>query len=412
MQRKLVIYLECDPCNQPAADEPALRLEPRPSWAILNHLHIEQTVVQGDPLDLSKAAEEAEVILLVPAEKVLLLRVNLPKMSRSRLVQALPYALEEHLTEELDQLYFAMGPYQGDHHLPVAIVAHRKMQEWLALAKTWNIKVDRMIPLSLALPCANHTWHVMIDQLAVVRMGAYDGFACDRENLEELLTLALDIHPAPQDIHIHNYSQIALESSPKLQDKVNDQLLPPSQLMPQLARHILTVPHINLLQGVYAAKKSKFAHKNKLWRLILALALIWIGLLFSYPTISYLILKERLSQTDSDIAQIYKHHFPQASRVVAPKLRMEEKLQKTMTQLSQNRLLVLMGYTSKGLEKAPGIHLKRVDFQNNQLNLTLTAASSEEFSLFTDFLAQQGLKVKQQNARLLGLKVNAALVIE
>jgi hypothetical protein len=46
------------------------------------------------------------------------------------------------------------------------------------------------------------------------------------------------------------------------------------------------------------------------------------------------------------------------------------------------------------------------------MTLELTAQSSEDFSAFTDFLSQNSLSVKQQNANLAGTRVNASVVVE
>jgi type II secretion system protein L len=171
-------------------------------------------------------------------------------------------------------------------------------------------------------------------------------------------------------------------------------------------------PVLNLLQGPYAVKKSKFVQQDKIWHVLFGLVTAWVVLLFLYPTVSYLILQKRVSGIDAQIVEIYKRNFPQSSSIVAPKLRMEEKLQKANSAIGQNRLLLLLGYIGKGVTKAEGIKLKHIDFQNNQLTLELTVATSEEFSTFTDFLTQQSLNVKQQNANLTGSRINATLQVE
>ena len=112
------------------------------------------------------------------------------------------------------------------------------------------------------------------------------------------------------------------------------------------------------------------------------------------------------------INHIYRTQFPQATSIVAPKLRMQEKLQKLDVSVGENRVLLLLGYVGKGMKIANGIKLKRADFQNSQLTLELTATSSESFSAFTDYLTQQGLHVKQQNATLAGEHINATVQVE
>lgn len=397
---KLIIYLHPQHLNE------KLSL----SWVVVENESVIESRVEGDPANLSTEAVAREVIVIVPAFDVLLSTVNLPKMNRHRLLQAIPYALEEQLTEEVDALHFVAGEYQPDNHLSVVVISHTKMQEWLTLFKSWNVKVDRIIPASLALPFHEHTWHVLVQEVTIVRTGKYLGFACDKKNLNEFLNLALQqAANAPEVIHVHNYSGQAY--SLDIKAKIIEQQKTSTQMMHDLAVNVGQAPTINLLQGTYAVKKSKFARK-KIWNVIFSLAVTWITLLFCYPAVSYFILKERVSSIDKEITQIYKRNFPQSSSMVAPKLRMEEKLQKLTAAIGQNRLFLLMGYLGKGMKKATSVKLKRADFQNNLLTVELTAATSEEFSEFSDLLLQQGLNVKQQNANLAGAKVNATLQIE
>ena len=142
------------------------------------------------------------------------------------------------------------------------------------------------------------------------------------------------------------------------------------------------------------------------------LAALLAGLFFMYPTGSYIILKQRQDVLQQQISQLYRQHFPQGKTMVAPKLRMEDKLHKLQDQMGENRLLLLLGYIGKGLSGSASVNLKRFDFQNGQLTVELSAADSANFSAFNAFLTQQGLQVKQQNAVLSGERVNATLQIE
>src|SRR5262245_19015775 len=79
-----------------------------PSWVLvdINSASVHFTS-EGDPSFLAELAIKKEVIILVPAEDVLLTSVSLPKMSKARLQQVLSYALEEQLTADVESLHFA-----------------------------------------------------------------------------------------------------------------------------------------------------------------------------------------------------------------------------------------------------------------------------------------------------------------
>lgn len=399
MQEKLIIYLPTDAATPP-------------SWVVMDDkFGIVQNTQQGNANELSAIADGKEVIAIVPAEDVLLTMIKLPNMNRSRLAQALPYALEEQLVGDVETLHFAHGDFLPDGNLPVAIVAKQKIQTWIDQLQSWNIQADILVPQTLALPVEENTWQVVISDTAVVRTGLYHGFACDTKNLRELIDIALlSAQSIPQLIHIHHYTQ---QKNPINlgQMNVKEDFYEPEQLHADLAEQVVKFPFINILHGSYKTKKAKYPHTRKIWNAVLYLAIAWVFLLFLYPTVSYFILKQRLNHVDLQIAEIYKHNFPQASSVVAPKLRIEEKLQKLTAHSGANKLLFLLGFLGKAMLETPSIHLNRLDYQNNQLILELSA-SSEDFSKFTEFLTHQGLHVNQQNASLSGARMNATIIVE
>lgn len=384
-----------------------------PSWVLVDKEEVvKETVMDGDPSLLAQLAAEKNVIVLVPAEDVLLTSAKLPKMNHSRLLQALPFALEEQVIADVDTLHFAPLANQAEEMLPVAIVAKEKMQCWLSQLQTWQVKADVLIPLSLALPYADTRWDALIEQMVTVRTGPFSGFACDQANFPDLLSMSLQASEVkPQVIHIHScqdtdISTITLPAS-IIEDKVNT-----TKLLAFLASSAIHFSGNHLLQGEYAVKKSRFPQRQKMWKAAAILAISWLVILFLYPTVSYFVLKTRLSKIENQMSQIYRYHFPQASSMVAPKLRMEEKLQKMAAGSGENRLLLLLAFVGKGLSPADDINLKRFDFQNNQLTLDVSAASSEHFAAFTNYLSQQGLRVKQQNATLINSRINATLTVE
>jgi len=400
MQEKLIIYLD-------AADVL------HPSWALLGaDNQVLASAVHDDAENVSKHAINKEIWVLIPAEDVLLLTAQLPKMSHSKLLQALPYALEEQLVGELETLYFAPGEYQVNGKLPVAVVSREKLQQWQSLLKSWAIEADVILSSAFALPYEEHTWHIAIDKMITVRTGLYQGFAADKENFETMLEFAFTASDhVPQQLLLHNYTQqnFAASLTPLCQTK--EDFLSSDKMIVDMAKQVILSSGINLLHEGRAKKQSKLFLRNNAWKMTGYLAIAWVVLLFLYPTISYFILQSRLSVINHQIETIYQRNFPQASSMIAPKLRMEEKLSK-LNNNGESKLFILLGYLGKDMKTSTNINFNRLEFQNNQLTLELTAASSQDFSTFTDFLTRQGLTVKQQNANLAGSQINATLLIE
>lgn len=390
MQQKLIIYLPAHGIDCIVADDAS------------NIQHV-------DASELSPLAQGKQIIVLVPSEDVVLTTVKLPKMNRARLAQALPFALEEQVIGELTTLHFVPGEIQADGDVPVAITSKEKMQYWLAQLQALNIQPDILMPLVFALPREENSWVITLHDTANIRMNAYEGFACDPDNLQALLEIALQLaQEKPECIFIRNYTShaAALNLSVKVKENFHDAEQFITDHTP------LKSPHLNLLNGIYKTRKSLFPETRKVWKAAITLTASFLVLLFLYPSISYFMLKHREHDIDVQIAEIYKHHFPQAANIVAPKIRMQEKMQKYTAQSGESTLLTLAAYIGKGMRKAHGINLKRFSFQHNQMTLELAAASSEDFSMFTDYLMHEGLKVKQDSVNLAGVRVNAVVTVE
>lgn len=401
MQEKLIIYLHAhSPTN--------------PDWLIINEEGVcSGQVTRGEPVELAGYAKNRHVIVIVPAESILLTSVVLPKMNRQCLLKAVPYALEEQLVDDVEKLHFATADFNEQGELAVAIISHASMQQWLDLLREWQVKPDAIVPMTSTIPIEEDTLHVFVDYMAEVRTDIYAGFACDTQNLMSCLNLAFtDENRMPSTICIHNATSEPCADQLRVTAKVLEDFVTPDQLLVTMAQTVTSTPYINLLQGVYATKQSRLPQTQRMLRGIMVLAASWVALLFLYPVVSYFILGGKLSQIDSEIAHIYKLNFPQASSMVAPKIRMEDKLRQLEGQAGENKLLLLLGYAGEGLANATNVKLKRVDYQGGMLTMELSAASSDDFSSFADYLTSAGLNVKQENATLSGSRVNATLQVE
>ncbi len=71
-------------------------------------------------------------MILAPATQILLAEPELPPGSGMKLARAVPFALEEQLTEDIDQLTFAIGRRRAGGGTPAAVVSRAVMTEWMS----------------------------------------------------------------------------------------------------------------------------------------------------------------------------------------------------------------------------------------------------------------------------------------
>jgi general secretion pathway protein L len=381
------------------------------SWLMLDAEGQIQQSISHAPLSELVAPLDYEVQVIVPATDILLTFADLPKLNSQRIRQALPFALEEQLIDDVSNLHFAIGEHQLNQGYPVAIVSQTKMESWLERLSQASITPSALIPASLTLPFTSDNWYACLyAAIGFVRTGEYSGFACDQDNLAIFLAQKLtDTIEKPSCVHLYNFSGSPTRLEVQ-ETTFNEMALPENQFLEHIVKWLETYPYINLLQGNYRVTQ-KAAPTKKIWVLAGYVASVWIALAFINNLGSYFILHHATAATEEKINTIYKRNFPQATSVVAPRQRMEEKLKKFSTEANKNDFLSLLGFIGKTFSANKGIQLQNLEFHGSQLTLNVSAPAFDQLDAFTKALSHPGLTVKQQNASIQGTSVKASILI-
>lgn len=194
-------------------------------------------------------AREADLVLVVPAQKVLLQEVAFAAAERRMLRQTLPYDLEEQLIDDVDRQHFALGAVDG-LQVPVAIVEKQWLEAWLRRCLDAGLDIKRALPEQLLLPWREGCWSLWPgDDRWLVRVGRYRGFALEPESAALALQLMLDgAAELPEKLLVHGVATPQLiERLPELLRGAVEQVEPPQWSVPANG-----APVIDLLQGSFA----------------------------------------------------------------------------------------------------------------------------------------------------------------
>lgn len=395
MQNRIIIFIE----------------NGQTAWLIQDAAgQIIQCVRKGE-LSQLHPGETDEIGVVVPAESILLTQVDLPRMNAYRLQQALPFALEEKVLDDLEDLHFAAAT-ASEGRLPVAIVKKSKLDEWLALLQNHHLRPDWLTSAVFTLPYEENQWSLRIlNDSATVRTGLYAGFSAELSNLDLLLDLKCEereIPPVKGRVYRSKKQAFSLVSKALPLETVNQSA---EEVLEQGAKVLEKHPPLNLLQGQYALKRPlRASPKNKRAFRLAGFALtLWLGLLLFSKLGSWLILSWEHHHLQSSVARVYKAHFKEGSLSANPKRQLETELKKALAQNNRNRLFQWLSDLSK--VNASG-RLQAFSFQNAQLVLEWTAPSFTALDDFILALKSQGIEVRQQSAVLTGNQVKASLLIE
>src|SRR5438552_2310387 len=129
-------------------------------------------VRQGLQRGLEGLAAAEEIIVWTPAAETLFLRARLPTRSTAKIVQALPFALEEQLIDPPERLHFAFA-HEADGALAVAVTRRERMESWLGALAAAGLAPTHLAPVTLSVPLADRAWTLaFVDGEIVLRSGA------------------------------------------------------------------------------------------------------------------------------------------------------------------------------------------------------------------------------------------------
>lgn len=379
-------------------------------WITLDEQNqVSSDIRTGEP-DRRLCQQAQYVVVLVPAEDVRLVEATVPVRNRQRVLQAIPYALEEQLAEDVEGLHFAVGPLQESGEYPVAVASRQRMEAWLATLDSLQLTADEMVSEIQALPIETGSWSMLVEGgRALVRSNSYAGFATDTTAVATLFELYAGQETAPQRVQVYGNTIIDLGVVDVEMDGGD---LAPLQLM---AWGWKQKTAINLLQGKYSQKED-LRQLLSPWRATAALLVAGLVLaLVSVSVESYRLSKQQ-EMLSAQIEQLYKKTFPNAKRVVNARAQMEQQLKRLQLQsgTSQTDFIALLGETGNVIKRTKGVEINAASFRDGRLDLELSVDNLQILDKLKQELVASGrLEAEIQSATTeAGQKVKSRLRVK
>ncbi|GEM_PF-888438 len=342
--------------------------------------------------------------ILVPGTWTLLTEVMVSTRHKPSIMQAVPYLLEEQLAAEVETLHFALGARQSSTgHIAVAVIAKTLMGDIMQRYQSYS--PIAVIPEVLAIPWYPDGWSIMgWDKLILVRTGLYTGFAIELPQLEWALAAALQVE-TPLTLYI-----LSGPVSPSWLSQCAQWQLPWVEKQAEQGEFfwfhqgILQNNFLNLLQNTYrpVSKMVALAHP---WKGTLGLASLTLLLYGAIQWVDSQALLQKREMLHAHIEKLYRDTFPQAQKIVNPRLQMEQHLialrkqqQKLATTEQFLTSLAQISLPFQTLADAQTVTLKEISYQRNAFQLELTVANWQVLDQLRQQFNQLGFKVKIQTA--------------
>jgi len=381
---------------------------------------------QRGPLTLAAAVgATAKLIVLAPATQVLLAEPDLPPGSGVKLARAVPFALEEQLTEDIDQLYFAIGRRGATGKTPVAVVSREIIEGWLAMLDAAGLTPVAIFP-DISLMPENPGQTVLWlenDRLAVRRPGSLP-FAVELTPVTEALMVA-GVIPDPGDesqpVKVPESAILYLSREDWLRvqdefeglidkfDSLKIQLLADGPL-PWLARELTARSAVNLLQGEFAAE-ADYGARWRQWRVAAALAAVLLVVHVGAQALELRHAKRQSAALDADIAQLFASAMP-TETATYPRRQMEARLDRIRkSAVGPQYFLHAMQALGAGVASVPKTSIDALSFREQTVDMKITAASVDALSQLSQAIGKQGLTAEIQSSTPVATGVEAHMRI-
>jgi general secretion pathway protein L len=382
-------------------------------WLTIDDTGESETIRQRGSLTLAAAvSRNGKVVALAPATQILLAEPELPPGSGVKLARAVPFALEELLTEDIDQLSFAIGRRRPSGGTPVAAVSRAVLQGWisdLSAAGLEPLAIYPDISLMPENPGQTVLW-LEKGRLAVRRPGALP-FAVELSPVSEALVVAgviadpLDTTSEPKVpesavlyitredwAHVQNEFEQLIDRF----DALKVQLLPDGAL-PWLARALTTTDAVNLLQGEFT-RATNFGARWRQWRTAAALA---VGLLAVHVAAQALQIRQAKHETaalDGQIASVFSSAMP-GEVIQDPRRQMQSRLDRIhKSGASPEYFLRTLKVLGDAMAVTPKTSIDSLSYREESLDMKVSAPSLAALSQLSQFIGKQGMTAEIQSS--------------
>lgn len=335
---------------------------------------------------------------------------RIPGRQKRVINQALPYAVEEQIAQDIESVHLALGG-QRHNEWQVAAIDEATLEEYLARLEAWELPIIGVYADAMLLPVDNHQWSVLVESeqaLIHSREGAWYAVPVDALSVfVDSLVHSLGSE-TPPGIHIdatpganerHRMALAALDQNPDALVHIEELSIPPLELM---ARGLQSqgAGVINLCQGRFAPAASGPSALRR-WRPVAVIAVIGIALQLGLMTAEGYYYQQQAERFDEQALDIYSDLFPDDSRTTANNLRrvLTGKLRAAEEGGSSGRFLTLLRHTGhqyQQLDNADSLHFDSIQFsaQRGELRVELRGESFSQLDTMRTGLSDAGLGAK------------------
>ncbi|OZB07952.1 MAG: type II secretion system protein GspL, partial [Marinobacter sp. 34-60-7] len=284
---------------------------------------IEQTLARN-------ALDKVLLTALIPGDEAVFCVANIPARQQRYVQQALPFAVEEQIAQDIETVHLAVGPHTAEG-FTVAAIDRSQMARWSRLFSNWHhARLDAVFPDAALLPATEGGWSICLDgadAMMLSERGEWLKMKADNLNLfaQTMAVPGEDTVAAQVPVTVFGTEQ-DLEANQTLISELSGGTgrLSVQQKPLELSvieflawsRYHHHCQPINLCQGAFAISATGDS-PLKPWKPLLAVACVWFVVQLGLEIGMGLYQQQQAEQLQQQAMAVYREAFPNDRRTHA-----------------------------------------------------------------------------------------------
>lgn len=357
------------------------------------------------------ALENVLLLGLIPGDEALFCFADIPAKQARFIQQALPFAVEEQLAQDIDSVHLALGN-RSEQGFRVAAIDHRQMAAWRDLFSGWDhVRLEAIYPDAALLPVTDGGWSICLDgESALLSSDRGEWLKVQAGNLamfaqtlalppteEVVAEVPVTVYGTETELEQQQSLIGELRSSGRL--TVRQQLLEltPLELLAHAHHHHLCQP-INLCQGEYALHGNRKSPLQP-WRPLIAVACVWFVLQLGLEVGLGIYHRQHAEDIEQQAMAVYREAFPSDQRTHAGNVRrvIEGQLRQLGAEGPGADFITLMKHTGEQYARLAGgdsLVFNSINYSHSrgELVVDIRADSYDKLSALRNGLSNKGLE--------------------
>lgn len=342
---------------------------------------VETPLAQCNFHEIQQLQVNATTVVVLSTSIASIFRIALPWLPEKKARAAIPFALEDKLSENVSELHFAFdrSHYHNGHYL--VVVCNKSIISLLVEAfDRHNLNFDIMTLDWFALE--NNEACVMDTNVLVHNNLVFNGSLAPELALTYLNDIAEE-----QTVYRFPDSGIPVTAT-------NMQMVDIASSL-WIAQRLKNLKLLNLCQGQLQHGNSKTKTRRWYWA-AMSMSLIWLLTLLVINSMKIQSLNVQTKTIDAEIATVYRHFFPDAKQIISPKFRITQLL-KSRKNDGDNAFWVLLNELTQA-GKINQSEVQQLRYQNQIMHVTVTSKDFDSLEALQTFLKKAEIQVRQSQA--------------